>query len=110
MAVTYDWSFSQFDTAPSKDGLTDVVVVVHWRLTAVDGVYVESSYGTTNMPDPNPAEFTPYDQITKDQTIEWMNGILDVPAMKENLAIRIEQQKNPPIVPMTPPFDNSVPQ
>jgi hypothetical protein len=107
MAITYDWSFSQFDTAPSKDGLTDVVVVVHWRLTAIDGEYVDSSYGTVTMPDPNPADYVPYDQITKDLTIEWVSGILDVPAIEANLALRIEQQKSPPVVPMVPPFDNS---
>ena len=33
--TTYTWSFPQFDTAPSEDGLTNVVKTIHWRLDAV---------------------------------------------------------------------------
>ena len=39
MTTEYNWVVSQMDTAPSLDGLTDVVVTVHWRrnATAVTG-------------------------------------------------------------------------
>ena len=108
MTVTYTWIFSQFDTRPSYDGLTDVVSVVHWRYTGVDDTGVSASnYGTTSMPDPNPAEFVPYADITEEMTEQWMESSMDVPALQANIASQIEYIKNPPIVPMTPPFETA---
>ena len=104
MSITYDWTFSQFDTAVNQDGLSDVVVVVHWRMTAVDGEYIASNYGTVQLPPANPNEFTPFENITKEETIEWVTGAMDVDALKENLAKQIEDQKSPPVVPLPPPF------
>jgi len=106
MANTYDWTFTLFETAPSQDSLSDVVIVVHWRLTATDptGAYVVSSYGTATLQSPDPAEFTPFDQITKDQTIEWVSGVIDAAAAKEYLDSQITALIDPPVVPKLPPF------
>jgi hypothetical protein len=106
MAITYTWNFSQFDIAPTQDELTDVVVVVHWRLTAVDGDYVASNYGTAQLLSPNPSDFTPYDSITFDETVEWVRSSIDVASVEENLASQIERLRNPPVVSMKPPFDS----
>lgn len=106
MAISYIWNFSQFDTAPKKDDFTDVVIVVHWRLTAVDGDYSASNYGTVTLSDPNPADFTPFSKITFDETVEWVSGAMDVAAVKENLSSQIDALKNPPVVSMKPPFDS----
>ena len=35
MANTYTWDFPTLDTAPSEDGLSDVIKTIHWRITAV---------------------------------------------------------------------------
>jgi hypothetical protein len=35
MANTYTWDFPALDTAPSEDGLSDVIKTIHWRITAV---------------------------------------------------------------------------
>jgi hypothetical protein len=106
VTITYEWSFSQFDTKLSYDGLTDVVSVVHWRYTGTDETGVTASnYGTVTMPDPSPADFTPYQDITKELTIQWMQSVLDVPAIEASIASQIDYIKNPPVVPMAPPFD-----
>ena len=102
--TTYSWSFPEFDVAKSEDGLTDVVKVIHWRYTATDGEYSAGAYGTVGLGAPNPTDFIPYDQITEQWTIDAVSASLDVPAMQENLAKQIENEKNPPIVPMQPPF------
>jgi hypothetical protein len=106
MAITYTWNFSQFDTAPKKDDLDDVVVVIHWRLTAVDGDYSASNYGTVELSVPSPDDFTPFSDITFDDTVRWVNGAMDVPAIEESLSNQIDTLKNPPVVPMKPPFDS----
>lgn len=104
MAIVYSWQFPQFDVVPSEDGLTDVVQTIHWRYNAVDGGYSASAYGTVGLGAPNPTDFIPYDQLTEQWTIDAVSASLDVPALQANLAKQIENQINPPIVPMAPPF------
>lgn len=104
MAVSYEWIFSQFDTIPSLDGLTDVVKVIHWRINATDGDYMASNYGTVTIADPSPSDFTPYDQITKEQAISWVSSAMDVNSQYESLQNQINLMKNPPTLPMAPPF------
>jgi hypothetical protein len=41
MAITYEWSFPNFETDADNK-----VKVIHWRLTAVDGDYSASMYGS----------------------------------------------------------------
>lgn len=104
MAIVYTWSFPQFDVAPSLDGLTDVVKVINWRYDAVDGDYNAGAYGSVGLGDPNPEDFIPYEQITEQWAIDAVSSSVDVPALQESLAQQIANQKNPPVVPMQPPF------
>lgn len=105
MTIVYNWSFPQFDVAPQINNLNDVVVTVHWRLSGTDEDNVTAEcYGTVTLGLPNPTDFTTFDNITKDQTIEWVSGAMDVPALKENIANSINTMKNPPSISMQPPF------
>jgi hypothetical protein len=106
MTITYEWNFSQFDTKKSYDGLTDVVSVVHWRLFGTDeNGTTTSNYGTVTLSDPLPESFVPYDQITKEIVIQWMEELMDVPKLQENLSSQIYLLNNPPTIPTKPPFD-----
>lgn len=104
MAIQYTWSFPFFDVIPSEDGLTNVVKIIHWRYDAVDGDYKATSYGTVSLGAPNPTNFIPYDQITEQWAINAVSASVDVPVLEETMAKTIEDEKNPPIVPMPPPF------
>ena len=48
--ATYTWDFPTFDTAPSEDGLSDVIKTIHYRYTAIsdqtdsDGTPLHSHY------------------------------------------------------------------
>ena len=106
--INYSWVFNNnsFQSAPSEDGLTDVVKVIHWRYRAVDGDYSAEVYSTYACPAPNPDDFTPYDEITEPMAIGWLENALDVQAMQESLASQIEEQKNPKIVSLPLPWQN----
>lgn len=104
MEATFTWTFPQFDVIPSEDGLIDVVKIIHWIYTANDGDYAANMYGTVGLGSPNPIDFIPYDQLTEEWAINAVSNYLNVPAMQISLAQQIEDEKNPPIVPMPPPF------
>jgi hypothetical protein len=110
MATTYKWVIAQLDTAPSEDGLTDVVKTVHWRYQAeqVDGdkTYNAEVYGAMGCATPSDTDFTAYDDLTFDQVCEWLIAGNNVEAMELNLDTQIENLKNPPIVNLPLPWNN----
>ena len=106
MALETKWVVSQLDTAPSEDGLTDVVKTVHYRYQGQDAEYFAEVYGTMACATPSDTDFTAYEDLTYEQVCAWLEAGLDVEAMDTNLAAQIENQKNPPIVNLPLPFSN----
>jgi hypothetical protein len=96
------------DTAPSLDGLTDVVVTVHWRrnATAIDGdkTYFADVYGAMACATPSETDFTAYPDLTFEQVCSWLDAGNDVEALNANLDAQIENQINPPIIVLPNPW------
>ena len=94
---------------PQEGSLTDVVVIVHWRrnaITVVDGKeYVADTYGSYSCPLPSGENFTPYDELTKDQVCGWLDAGLDIEAINRNLIAQLDQQINPPIIVLPLPWE-----
>jgi len=107
MAITYDWIFNPLTVKPAEGSLTDVVITVDWRRTAVDAEYGSSIYGQVSFGPPDPSDFTEFIDLTKSQVEGWVVGILTQPVVDEydvSLARQIENQKNPPTIPLPPPW------
>jgi hypothetical protein len=104
METQYKWVISAMDTAPSEDGLTDVVKTVHWRYHAQDAKYFADVCGCMACATPSETDFTAYPDLTEDQVISWLEAGNDVEALKANLDVQIENQKNPPIVNLPLPW------
>jgi hypothetical protein len=106
MALETKWVVVQMDTAPSEDGLTDVVKRVHYRYEGTDEQYFADIYGVLSCETPSETDFTAYEDLTYEQVCTWLEAGLNTEAMNENLAIQIENLKNPPIVNLPLPFAN----
>lgn len=104
--ATYQWVINQMDTKPTEDGLTDVVVVVHWTRTAQNGEINVSSYGTMGCQTPSETDFTAYPDLTYEQVCSWLDAGLDVTAIDLGLDQQIENIINPPIIVLPLPFEN----
>jgi hypothetical protein len=92
MAITYDWSIATCEHEVATGGIT----VAHWRVSAVDGDYTASSYGTAGFtPDPSSPDFKPYDEVTEAEVLGWVWGSVDKDETEANLAAQIDAQKNP---------------
>lgn len=92
--TTYNWTIAQLERQTDTGG----VIVAHWRVTAQDGEYTASAYGSASFtPDPTAAGFVPYDQLAEDDVLGWVWGQddFDKDAMEVNLAQQIEEQKAP---------------
>lgn len=106
MAITYVWSFPQFDCAPSEDGLTDVVKTVHWRLQGTDGQFSSGAYGTVALAAPSPDAFIPFDQITEQWAVNVVVGSegFDLAEIEAAIAGNIAAQSQPSVIPLPAPF------
>ena len=93
MATQYDWSFDNFETDADNK-----VKVIHWRLTAVDGEYSATMYGSDGQTsDQN------FDTITKEDAVACVLEHSDTTEadMKANLDAQIASQKAPELTSKT---------
>ena len=83
------WKISRLDRK-TADGF---VTTAHWTVTATDGDFSASAYGTCGF---DGELTTPYENLTEAQVLEWVwaNGV-DKAATEQSLAAQIEAQKNP---------------
>ena len=99
MAVT--WTISTLER-----NTDDGVVVAHWRASDSEVVgsgddavtYYASSYGTQNLGDPDPDNYTPYADVTEAECIAWCQsemGEEQVQSILDSVSANIELQKNP---------------
>lgn len=108
MAITYDWIFNPLTVKPVEGSLTDVVIIVDWRRTAVDGNYASSVYGQVSLGPPNPSNYTAFADLTKAQVQGWVVASLTQTVVDQydaSLAQNIADQKNPPTIPLPPPWE-----
>lgn len=104
--ITYTWNIAQLDCAPSENGLTDVVKIIHWSLTGQDENGISSStINSYPLPSPTPEAFSDYSTLTEETVIGWLENSLDVGYLKSRLTNEIASQYNPPITPLPLPWN-----
>ena len=92
MAITYNWTIANLEHNVADGG----VIVAHWRVTAQDGDYSSSAYGTVGFtPDPTAEGFIPYADLTEADVLTWVWGSVGKDETEANLAAQIDAQKNP---------------
>ena len=70
--TTYTWTVTAMNCVPQEDGHTDVVVTAHWNVSATDGIYTSSAYGTQSFTYNPETSFTPYADLTQEQVVGWV--------------------------------------
>ena len=87
--MEFTWNVVQMDRK-SADGF---VTTVHYNVSAVDGEFTASTYGTVGYTEEG--AFTPYSQLTEALVVGWVQDSLGQSTVEESLAAQIEAQKNP---------------
>jgi hypothetical protein len=87
--MEYQWNVVQMDRKTS-DGF---VTTVHYTVSAVDGDFTASTYGTVGYTEEG--SFTPYNQLTKDVVVRWVQTSLGKDTVEAALTAQIDAQKNP---------------
>jgi hypothetical protein len=88
--MEFNWNVVQMDRKTS-DGF---VVTVHYNVSAVDGEFTASTYGTVGYTQEE-GNFTPYNSLTKEQVVGWVKDSLGEETVQAGLAAQIDAQRNP---------------
>jgi len=94
MAITYQWSVANMDRTLSNG----YVGTVHYTISADDGTYASSAYGSLGLEAPEENDAIPYAQLTPDIVTGWVKekfGDEKVAEIEAALAEQISQQRTP---------------
>jgi len=102
--ITLSWIIERLLVKPTEGSLTDVVITADWRCNGSQDQYSGTCYGSCSFQPPS-GEFTPYDELTEQQVLDWCyaNGV-DKTAIEANVTAQIENQINPPVVTLPLPW------
>jgi hypothetical protein len=87
--MEYTWTIAQLER-----NTADFVTMVHYRVTAVDGDYTASTYGTVSYTQESET-FIPFADLTEATVVGWVKESLGEDTVQESLASQIETQKAP---------------
>lgn len=88
--MEFTWNVLQMDRQ-TVDGF---VTTVHYNVYAVDGDFTSSTYGTVGFTKEE-MDYVPFEELTKEQVIGWVQTSLGKDTVEESLVAQIEAQKNP---------------
>jgi hypothetical protein len=94
MAITYQWSVANMDRTLSNG----YVGTVHYTISADDGTYASSAYGSLGLEAPEEDDAIPYAQLTPEIVTGWVKekfGDEKVAEIEAALAEQISQQRTP---------------
>lgn len=93
MSIEYVWRVD----GVSKDPSTGAVEMVHWCCHGnKDGQHNSVEFGaTSHTPDPSSENFTPFDDLTKDQVLSWVYGLIGKDDIEAVIAKKLENMETP---------------
>ena len=102
--MTILWLIERLLVKPTEGSLTDVVITADWRCNGSQESFSGTCYGSCSFAPPS-GSFTPYDQLTEAQVLDWCyaNGV-DQAAIEANVSLQIQNQIDPPVVSLPLPW------
>jgi hypothetical protein len=109
MAINYTWNIHQLETKVRQNDLDNVIFRIHWELVGIDSEnsdFWSNRIGAEDVIYNEGEPFTPFNELTKEQVEGWLESILDVEVLKNNIAANIEVKRNPVDEALSPPWNN----
>jgi hypothetical protein len=104
--VIFNWTINNFLTYPTKDNFQNVVFSIIWTL---EGTYTNpdnnetltaKTNGKCQIDTNNITDFIPYENITLEMAVQWIESVTNVQNLKQYICDSI----NYPVVTLPPPF------
>ena len=72
MTITFTTTITIMATYPIKDSVPLYVFRVYWNYLGADEKFSTAMQGSTDVPTSDPQSATPYDQLTQEQVMGWV--------------------------------------
>jgi hypothetical protein len=106
--ITYTWRINKIHVKPLLNGLTNVIHTVDWDYIGIDENDNTASIRMPMvLPEPLEVNFIPYNDITEEMVISWLESISNIEELQQDIIDKIEIIKNPPIIELPFPWVNS---
>lgn len=105
--INYSWTINKLECAPSEDGFTNLVKVIHWTYRAQEQIEGGKSVEMSNqypLTPPLPEDYIEYSLLTPEIVIEWLEGNLDIGYLRSYLSKQIEALYQEPITVLPLPW------
>jgi len=89
--INYNWQVVEMNRLTSDN----FVVTVHYNVSATEGEYTASTYGTVSFTEQPDETYTPYADLTQAQVVGWVQDALNKDTVEASLAGQIEALKHP---------------
>jgi hypothetical protein len=89
--TTFNWQVVQMDRLTSDN----FVVTCHYTVSATDGDYTASTYGTTSYTQVEGETYIPYADLTEDICVGWVQTSIGKDTTEASLQSQIDLLKNP---------------
>lgn len=89
--TNYRWTISQMN----RNTADNFVVTVHYNISATDGTYQASTYGTTSYTQTPGESYVPYADLTEAIVVGWVQNTLGKDTVEASLQSQIDAQINP---------------
>lgn len=99
-----NWSVTKLEVT-TYEGLSDVVISVGWSVTDTQQSITETFTGVT-LVEPPGDNFTPYNQLTEAQVLEWVFKKVSKAGTEAIVTQRIQDKISPAVDPPLP-WDNT---
>jgi hypothetical protein len=105
--IVYDWNCRTVDAYPTAGEFTEVIYNVHWIVTGSDNLENPTRatvYGTQVLNTSEITEFTPFNELTNDQIVEWTKSTMGeekIAEIEANISKQIELLINPISITLT---------
>lgn len=101
------WDIAQLERKlPDGETCPDgAVYTAHYTVSLEQDGETAGAYGSIGFGDPNPENFTPFSELTKEEVLNWVFdtlGVDQVVAIQEALYQQIQQKVNPTTATGTP--------
>ncbi len=87
--INYRWEFGPAVVRPMVGSLSNVVVEMNYRLIGERDGREAILFGRVPLGDPDPANYTPMSDLTKDDIQGWIENTCDIDALKKEVADKL---------------------
>lgn len=101
------WRIEWMKAVPQVAGAENIIVECGWRCTLVQDMQSVSAYGSASFSIPENVDdsFTPFDQLSESQVLDWIwGGKVDRESIETGLTRQLEELVNPSIVQVSLPW------